>query len=574
MSNELPEKTRKKATADEYYMNLAQIIVNLIDANITIVEMGRAGGKTEGVLGPRILRVVESLPGETSVLAHSSYVALLSIIVPNILTFFGDARGEDGKPLLIEGVHYVVGEKNLPPHFNKPRYPIQHHEHTIVFWNGHNIRLVSSERADSIAGANVVHAFIEEMKHNKGDKIKTRIFPALRVSRLSKSKDKSISNTHKSPYFQGITGISDTARVSLGENSWFYEFEQSVNKKLISEIVTTALHVNDLLQRKQNGESVSASNIAKWEEILRQQRMAATFYLRASTFVNKDVLGIRYFANMLKSMTIEEFLVAICAVRERKVANMFFASFDENKHTYSDGYMYDSLLTLNLKDTFKVTSGMLKFCKKDEKLLIGFDPGGFASCVVAQEKRRESELRILKELYVYSPDDLSDLARKFNDFFSDHPNKFIDLYYDRAGNQKKEQQQMHDTDAKKFKAALESHGWHVTLKNKYQRTIFHWEHFQLFQRLLAEQERKIPRIRIDENECPNLISSILVSPIKMTGGIIELDKSSERKLPFQQQAGLSTQIPSGLMYLVFSLYEKLRPGKDYNPSNLPVNMKI
>ena len=42
---------------ERYYMNSIQLIANVIDPNVLIAEWGRATGKTEGVMGPRIIKV-------------------------------------------------------------------------------------------------------------------------------------------------------------------------------------------------------------------------------------------------------------------------------------------------------------------------------------------------------------------------------------------------------------------------------------------------------------------------------------------------------------------------------------
>ena len=47
---------------EDYYMNLMQIRANVVDANTQIVEVARAGGKTEGVFGPRIIKVANDMP--------------------------------------------------------------------------------------------------------------------------------------------------------------------------------------------------------------------------------------------------------------------------------------------------------------------------------------------------------------------------------------------------------------------------------------------------------------------------------------------------------------------------------
>lgn len=556
---------------EELYFNLMQLTVMIIDANKTFVEGGRGVGKTDGVMGPRTIKVAEDIPRETSVLAHATYVALMSNIVPNLLAYYNTLRGKDERPLLQEGIDFVVGQKDLPKHFQKPRFPVQHPEHTIFFANGHNIRLVATDQPDAIAGANIVHAFIEEMKHNKGEKLKTRIFPAMRVGRLTKG----INNLEQSPYYQGITGVSDSARISLGEDSWFYEYEEQINPDLIAEIATVALHIHEALYNIEKGKDVLAmrKRISKWTPILREMRSGAIYYQRVSTFINKEVLGTKYFDTQKKTLTPDEFLTSICAVREKRVSNMFFPNFREDIHVFDDGYKYEIIMKFNLKDTFTITSEYLKYYDPDAKLELGFDPGSFASFIVGQEKKKQNEYRILKEFYVYAPEDLPDLARKFNAFFTNRRNRHIDLYYDRAGNQKKNKQKLQLTAAKELKAELERYGWSVRLMNQNQRTIFHWEHYKLNSRLMAEAERNLPRIRIDGNECPNLVSALQLSPRKETNGDIELDKSSEVKIPIHLQAGLSTQIPSGFMYLIFGKFERFLPAGAGGVPALPENVE-
>ena len=95
----------------EIYYNAMQLNAEIVDANILIIEGGRGVGKTEGVLGPRTMRVAADIPRETSVLAHKTYVALLSNIVPNLIAYYNSPRGKDEKPLLREGIDFVIGEK-------------------------------------------------------------------------------------------------------------------------------------------------------------------------------------------------------------------------------------------------------------------------------------------------------------------------------------------------------------------------------------------------------------------------------------------------------------------------------
>jgi hypothetical protein len=191
-----------------------------------------------------------------------------------------------------EGYDFVVGERDLPKHFMKPRYPILNPNHSIVVSNGHHWQLVSNDQPDSIAGASGVHSIVEELKHSKGEKVKTRMFPALRGGS---------SAAKKSHYYQGITGVSDTARIDLGEDDWFMEYEKLVKPDLIRDIVTTALHINNsrlkiLYYKGKIAESKDTKAVAgyqikmakhqriinHWSPTLCEMRKAAVYYLKAS----------------------------------------------------------------------------------------------------------------------------------------------------------------------------------------------------------------------------------------------------------------------------------------------------
>lgn len=92
------------------------------------------------------------------------------------------------------------------------------------------------------------------------------------------------------------------------------------------------------------------------------------------------------------------------------------------------------------------------------------------------------------------------------------------------------------TDAEILKRELESRGWTVHFESLKQRTIYLWEHFFLLSVLFGEKNPKAPRVKICQNEAGELISSIQKSPVKKTtNSFIDLDKSSETKLDYEDQ---------------------------------------
>lgn len=113
----------KISEIEQKYMNKMQLKVNCIDTNVIIAEIARAGGKTDGVMAPRIVRVADAMPGEMSFLVHKTYVSLMTNIVPNIRAVFSQITAS-GRPLLEEGVHYVIGAKNCLRIFTNPADPL------------------------------------------------------------------------------------------------------------------------------------------------------------------------------------------------------------------------------------------------------------------------------------------------------------------------------------------------------------------------------------------------------------------------------------------------------------------
>lgn len=570
------------------YMNTVQLMANIIDPNMLYAELGRATGKTEGVMTPRIIRVMNDMPGELSFLVHKTYVALMTNVWPNIQASFAQPVMVNGRerPLLEYGVDYVVGESRLPSHFRQPRYPIAYAKHSVVFRNGSHLQLVSSDQPESVAGRNAVHAFIEEMKHNSGEKLRSRLFPSLRGGS---------AKIRQSAYYAGVTGVSDTARVDLGEDDWFEEYERKTDRKLIEEIVSVAYDVNKAqlqlltLRRKlrQTKDPVIMESVrlkeqqlnhflAIWRPRLADMRRNAIWYIRASSFANKDILGPKFFQTQLDTLDMDEFLTSICAVRHKEVTNKFFVTYDRERHQFSDSYIYDEILRHNLQERFTLTARHLRHYDKREPLYVGYDPGDFSSLIVAQKKEYGQRLDIIKEFWAYFPQCQDSLAEQFHQFFGhDAVNKTIHLYPDRAGNKRREEMEQITTDSRALKAALESYGFSVILYNEGAPTIYHWQQFRLCQLLFSERIPLLPKIRICENECKNLCSAILISPLIKKGNVIELDKSSEKKESLKRQAGLTTQLPSAMIYLLYGLYGDIAKRELSSlPDDLPDNFSL
>ena len=581
-------KEQQESRFQHYYMNSVQMLATIIDPNMLYAEWGRATGKTEGVMGPRLIRVLNDMPGELSFLVHKTYVALMTNVWPNIQAYFSRPVMVNGRerPMLEYGIDYVVGTSQLPKHFRQPRYPVSYAKHSVIFRNGAHLQLVSSDQPESVAGRSAVHAFVEEMKHNSGEKLKSRLFPSLRGGS---------AQVRRSPYYEGVTGVSDTARVDLGEDDWFETYEKRCDPQLIDEIANVSLHVNQsfyeqyvleekmrqtknplLMEEIRKAQERLRYDLARWKPRLADMRRNAVYYIRASSFCNKDILGPKFFKTQLDTLSMDEFLTSICAIRHKEVVNKFFITYDRERNQYRDSYIYDQILKHNLQERFLLTARYLRHYDRREPLYIGYDPGNFSSLIVAQKKDYGQRLDIIKEFWAYFPNCQDSLAEQVWQFFgADAIDKTIHLYPDRAGNKRREELEMITTDSRALKLALEGYGFTVILYNEGAPTIYHWQQFKLCQLLFGERISLLPKIRIDENECKNLCSAILISPLIRKGNTIELDKSSETKESIKHQAGLTTQLPSAMIYLLYGLYGDLAKRELSSfPDDLPENFSF
>lgn len=547
---------------DKQYMSIAQILAKHADPTFLWCELGRGSGKTTHILAPRMDRVQQSLAGATLVLGSATYKSILDNIVPGIMEYFSANYQR--------GVYYEVGQK--PPNNFAPCVGfVADWRHTISFASGTVIQFVSCDRPESMLGKNAAHLFVDEMLRISQDKFVERIIPALRSDR---------SRWGQSPYFMGITGTSSTPNFETDED-WWCKYEHNVNEQMIANIINLD-HYMDIERAKYydavtHGRVKDAEFIQKWldrwEYRLALARKGQTYYLRASSLSNIKILGLDYIANQMTNIKDEDtFNTQIFAIRKEKVKDRFFGKFGRD-HIFDDSYDYARAKIDDIDiDNANFDSLALKYCNPNMPLYAGYDPGPFSSIVFAQKVVRPRELRVIKDFWVIHPQQHEELADKIAKFFKHHLHKRIFLHYDRAANQRDPNWHKYypvdagvgDTDALLLKKALEKRGWQVTLMSLNQATIKYAQHYRLLNILFAPLREGEPRdvIKIDENECEALVSSINHSPIKRDEGKILLDKSSEKKLEYEQQAYYSTQIATALMYLLWGEYNKLLPSSD------------
>jgi hypothetical protein len=554
------KKSEIKEIFNENYLSAKQIQIKLADTQNMICELGRGSGKTTHIMASRIDRIQQSMPGALITLGAATYRDIFDNILPGLLEYFNENYER--------GIYYEVG-KPAPRHFKKCVTQTFNWKHSISFETGTVVKFVSADRPESVLGISAAHSVWDELLKIKKEFMLERAMPILRADR---------SKFGHSPYFMGWSGFTSTPNFETDED-WFLETEKDMNLELINSIIEIAYEID--LRRQQLEIARKALDfkeidrlekfIARWENRLTVFRRNQTFYARASSFSNLKILGIDYIKNQIKSIKDKDMLyTSIFAIRKLKVKDMFFGKFGK-QHLFDDGYDYRYIDHLSAGDKVEESSIHLKYHDPNQPLYAGYDAGPFSSMVFAQRNKSKREFRILKDMWVYHPDQQDVLARKIDTFFCNQKRKEIFLHYDRAANQRDplwkkyypsyKEPTINDTDALLLKQELAKLGWTVHLMSVGQRTIYYSQHYRLLNLLFGKNDGKRDDILIDRNECEALVSSINHSPLKRFEGKTELDKTSER-LPFDEQAYNSTQIASAAMYLLWGEFHKLMPDSD------------
>ena len=554
---------------DIQYQNKFAQIVSLVAPCRLFGILGRGSAKTTDIQVERLIDIMYDMPGAPCAWVADTFSNLTANVLPAVL------EGLERKGFR-EGVHYVI-EKEPPtftdkekealpdwlrPHFWKPFNKLVSYKRTIVFFTGMNVRFGSLDRPSSLAGASVVHLFGDEAKYFKEEKIANQL-KAVRGYRTQYG---------HSVFYRGVTFTSDIADPShIGEYDWMQKEIKNMNVDKVLLIMKVGLVYNEALQefvvakeqwrKTPNRETATicknklqVANLwkARWTE-LRKMDDARTFFLRASSYVNVDILTEGWFADAIAA-DFNDLRTAILSCKPSlKSGDRFYAALGE-QHFYKDGIdeeAYDRVGLLEKEDC-----RVLKYLNLHKPLQLGIDFGNMCSLSIAQDDSIHGRdcLRVVKFLYTLAPEYLIDLGEKFREYFAPMANKTVHLYYDRAGNNYKMVQKDQATE---FKKAIERDrdgrrtGWVVIMESLGQGNIGQPEEYHFMQTILSDVNPHLPRVLIDYYAAKHLRLSLQGARTKVKSGVVFKDKSSEH-LPIEQLPSHSTNPSDSFKYLVMT----------------------
>lgn len=502
------------------YANALCQFIGLADTMNVYMVAGRGTAKTSAAMAQRSMRVIDSLPRHNMSWVCPTYTSFYANVLPALV----EGWNREG---WVEGVHYVVNKKP-PEHFKKPWRPVQSYKHTICIANGVVIYIVSMVRLESAAGNSYVHLFADECRLIIYERL-CRLLPALR----------GMEHGTRSPYFLGSSFASDHPDEMAGDDPWILNGRKDMKPERIREILSASLMRNALLAVAPDTDSdIQAVHamMAELDERLRRLRSDATLYLRVSSFVNAQVLGVKYFENLFRILSDEKIRVSVLSLPPSSGSvRSFYPSFRYDLHTYDDGEKDDIDVPEDLRQ-FHPQAQHLRYYDSNAPLEVSMDFGtNMISLIVSQSEQNGGTIRFIKNFYALRPQKIDDLVEEFLAFFSAHRKRIIYYYYDRAGNARRVGTPLSDADT--FIRLVKSHplykDWFVKPESRDMGDIYHSQEFYLADAIFSRTIEGLPRVLIDRLNCRELVCSLRgAKVIERTDArgrkTIQKDKSSEK----------------------------------------------
>lgn len=252
-------------------------------------------------------------------------------------------------------------------------------------------------------------------------------------------------------------------------------------------------------------------------------------YLQAPSTMNAHNLGEEFFKTCKRLMTDLQYNAEILCIRPESVENGFYAAFNEQVHTYDASnvnYLFglgsdmDSLKAVNSKSDTDV--------RNDYPIDIACDWGANINCMVCgQDTLVGNEYKIINALYVKSPQTLRELATKFCDYYANHSRKRVNFYYDHTAVFKDASRVT--SFAEEFMKILNSKGWEVNGIYVGQAPS-HASRYLFWDITFKEDGRSsLPYVRLNKNNCSNLIVSMQQAGAIEGKNGIEKDKRPEKR---------------------------------------------
>lgn len=482
--------------SNKVLLNPAQLAMALSPQKQKYLEGGRGMGKTT-YLGYDTSQLLKQMPRASFAMVGTTYSQILSRFLPAIkegLELFG----------IYENIDFVVGSMaGKKMGFKMPFQAPDAFNNIIHFSNGCIFQMVSLDHKDSGRGLNSFAIRGDEAALFDDEKL------AINVKNTNRAKKEIFKNA---PLLHSEVFTSSTPLTKKGK--WFTDMEEYARKNPKDAV-----------------------------------------FIKATAHCNLHNLRPDYFEYMRQAYTNDvTYNAEMLNIRPKEITDGFYAQLNPDIHYYTN---YDNayLETLDLKKL----DGTNFNCKQDadldpsQPLLISVDWGANINTLTVSQLQG-NVYKVLKEFYVKSPKILDHLfLEEFIPYYASYPAKTIRFYGDRQGNSRVANSKL--TFAEQAAKLLRNAGWKVYLMTVGNNPHY-MDKFRLINVMLREDGRgRLPKIRINSANCPNLIISLERAEIIDTSSGLKKDKRPEQRKSEEQQH--TTHFSDTFDYPIYSMFSEL-----------------
>lgn len=473
MNNTLLSKDFKLLSLNAVQLNAIMMNKRYGVKNI-FIEAGRGVGKST-ILAWFMHEAQRQMPRATGVLVGETYIQIKSRTLPST---------KEGLEMLgyYENIDYVVGKSGQSLGYEMPFQAPSSWSNVIHFRNGFIWVMVSLDDPNSGRGINGYIVIGDEAALLRYERLYNNVIIPNRAMKEQFSKCSLVNAT----IFASTVAMTKTG-------DWFTQREK-----------------------------------------LAKENPKEYFFIKGNALINKHNLKPGYFAQMKKeTLSKIHYDAEIMNIRPRGVTEGFYAQLNDSNYYF---HKYNTDLMGGLTESHVPSCKYDKDLVRNVPLQLNLDFGGRINCcTVSQFLNMMNEARFLKEFTALTPLKLRDLVKEFIDYYEPHKQscKDIYLYHDRSGNNL--QANSITTLAQDVTIQLQAAGWNVINMTPDSNNPDHALKYRLINALLAEDDITLPRIRINSDNCPNLIISMENAPVKLKKEGFEKDKSSERSKVIKQE---------------------------------------
>lgn len=346
--------------------------------------------------------------------------------------------------------HYVVGRRP-PAGFEKPYSPPKKYQNIITFFNGYTIEFLSMDRPDLARGGSYDGGDIDEAALVKQEAFNRVILPSVR------------GNRHR------------------------------FNSPLLHQVgLYTSMPWN-----------TSGNYILGYEDLAKQQP-DKYFYCEGTAEDNIHVLGREYIERLRSSMSPLEFAVEVMNQRITKVEDQFYHQFDEDRHQYMPKYVYD-------EGERGISLTGINDHNPDQLIEVSMDFSGWFNGMICFQERKNEE-RAFDSFFVKRERKIDDLIDDFCESYRTRQVfKYVRIWGEPRGH---DQQPNSPTLYQQIQSRFQKNGWGCEVKAKAIRTTGHIQRHYFMNELLSEKNQQLPRLRINREQCKDVIISIQLTQVK------------------------------------------------------------